>query len=100
MLSAAHSNEDNFALAKLAKLWGAQVFVAVRPLVPARADGKLRVADVNPNAGGVKAIVEALGLATKPAYELEAAGLRALVVLGDLLPNLGASATSKLKSST
>jgi len=97
VLSAAHSNEDNFALAKLAKAWGAQVFIAVRPLVPARADGKLRVADVNPNAGGVKAIVEALGLATKPAYELEGAGLRALVLLGDLLPNLGAAGTGKLK---
>ncbi len=97
VLSAAHSNEDNFALAKLAKAWGAQVFVAVRPLVPARADGKLRVADVNPNAGGVMAIALALGLQTKPAHELADASVKVVVMLGDLLPNLGAAATSKLK---
>src|SRR5688500_1977691 len=47
VLSAQHSNEDNFALATLAKQWGAkQVYLAGRPPVPARADGKLRVADV------------------------------------------------------
>ena len=100
VLSAAHSNEDNFALAKLAKAWGAQVFIAVRPLVPGRADGRLRVADVNPNAGGVMAIASALGLQAKPADEhgsIEAMNLKTLVMLGDLLPNLGAAATAKLK---
>ena len=43
-------NEDNFALATLAKAWGVgHVFIAGKPPVPARADGRLRVADVNPN---------------------------------------------------
>src|SRR5262249_15328259 len=43
VLSALHSNEDNFALAQLAKQWKTpHVFVAGKPPVPARADGKLR----------------------------------------------------------
>ena len=49
-----HSNEDNYALARLAKAWGATRVLRrarKRPPVPARADGKLRVADVNPNTG-------------------------------------------------
>jgi NADH-quinone oxidoreductase subunit G len=92
VLSALHSNEDNFALAKLAKDWGAwHVFVAGKPPVPARADGRLRVADVNPNNAGVQAIAEALGLAVAPSLELARnlpPTLRALVVLGDTLPGL------------
>jgi NADH dehydrogenase/NADH:ubiquinone oxidoreductase subunit G len=92
VLSALSSNEDNFALAKLAKLWGAgHVYIAGKPPVPARADGKLRVADVNPNSNGVKAIAEALGLTATPTYELDRgvpANLRALVVLGDVVPGL------------
>jgi NADH-quinone oxidoreductase subunit G len=92
VLSALHTNEDNFALASLAKQWGAgHVFVAGKPPVPARADGKLRVADVNPNMSGVKAIAEALGLSVTPAFELGQslpANLRALIVLGDVLPGI------------
>jgi NADH-quinone oxidoreductase subunit G len=88
VLSAQHSNEDNFALAKLAKSWNVtQVYFAARPPVPARADGKLRVADVNPNTTGVKAIAEALGLTIAPAYELDRSlppNLRAIVMLGDV----------------
>ena len=90
VLSATCSNEDNYALARLAKEWKAgHVFVAGKPPVPARADGKLRVADINPNSAGVKAIAEALGLTTTPAFELDRAlpaNLRGLVVLGDVLP--------------
>ncbi|NVB79423.1 MAG: molybdopterin-dependent oxidoreductase [Kofleriaceae bacterium] len=98
VLSALHSNEDNFALAKLAKEWkvGA-VYIAGKPPVPARADGRLRVADVNPNTTGVKAIAEALGLDAKPALDLGTnppATLRALVVLGDVLAGVD---TGKLK---
>ncbi|MGE5182761.1 MAG: 2Fe-2S iron-sulfur cluster-binding protein [Acidobacteriota bacterium] len=92
VLSSLHSNEDNFALAKLAKDWGAwHVFAAGKPPVPARADGKLRVADVNPNSAGVKAIAEGLGLQAAPSLELARnlpPTLRALVVLGDVLPGL------------
>jgi NADH-quinone oxidoreductase subunit G len=92
VLSALHTNEDNFALASLAKSWGAgHVYIAGKPPVPGRADGKLRVADVNPNTAGVKAIAEALGLTATPAFELGIAlppNLRALVVLGDELPGI------------
>ncbi len=97
VLSAVHNNEDNFALARLAIEWKVgHVFVAGRPPVPARADGRLKTADVNPNTAGVKAIAEALGLTTRPAYELEATlgSLRALIALGDVLPG---APTAKLK---
>lgn len=92
VLSALASNEDNFALARLAVEWKVpHVYVAAKPPVPARADGRLRVADVNPNANGVKAICEALGLATKPAYELDNAPAKVVVMLGDILPGVGAA---------
>jgi NADH-quinone oxidoreductase subunit G len=101
VLSAVHSNEDNFALAKLAKDWGAwHVFSAGKPPVPARTDGRLRVADVNPNAAGVKAICEALGLAAAPSLELAKAlppTLRALVVLGDVLPGIEAAKLGEIE---
>jgi len=92
VLSAQASNEDNFALAKLAKEWKlTSVYVAGKAPVPSRADGRLRVADVNPNTAGVKAIAEALGLTATPVNELEGAipaNLRALVVLGDVVPGI------------
>ncbi len=101
VLSALHSNEDNYALAKLAKSWQAgHVFVAGKPPVPARADGRLRVADVNPNTAGVKAIAEALGLAAAPTYELDKGlppTLRALIVLGDVLPGVDAGKLKELE---
>jgi NADH-quinone oxidoreductase subunit G len=101
VLSAIHSNEDNFALATLAKQWGLKsVYIAGKPPVPARADGKLRVADVNPNANGVKAIAEAMGLATTASLELATnvpANLRALVVLGDVLPGVDAGKLKELE---
>jgi NADH-quinone oxidoreductase subunit G len=101
VLSALHSNEDNFALASLAKAMGAgHVFIAGKPPVPARADGRLRVADVNPNTAGVKAICEALGLALEPTYQLDRGlpqSLRALVVLGDVAPGLDAAKLAELE---
>ncbi|HSN27089.1 MAG TPA: 2Fe-2S iron-sulfur cluster-binding protein [Kofleriaceae bacterium] len=101
VLSALHTNEDNFALASLAKAWGAgHVYIAGKPPVPARADGRLRVADVNPNMAGVKAIAEALGLTATPAFELGTtlpANLRGLVVLGDVLPGLDAGKLKELE---
>ncbi|MCA9675332.1 MAG: (2Fe-2S)-binding protein [Kofleriaceae bacterium] len=87
VLSAQASNEENFALAKLAAAWKVpNVFVASRAPVPDRADDILRDADVDPNRHGVAAIAPgALGMA-----ELEAAintgAIRALVVLGHDLP--------------
>lgn len=88
VLSALASNEDNFALASLAKAWGVtHVYVAGKPPVPARADGRLRVADINPNHAGVKAIAEALGLQLKPSFELDPA-IRGVLALGDVMPGV------------
>ncbi|HVK86829.1 MAG TPA: 2Fe-2S iron-sulfur cluster-binding protein [Kofleriaceae bacterium] len=88
VLSALASNEDNFALASLAKAWGVtHVYVAGKPPVPARADGRLRVADINPNHAGVKAIAEALGLQLKPSFELDPS-IRGVLALGDVLPGI------------
>jgi len=88
VLSAEYSNEDNFALAKLAKLWGvSNVYAAGKPDVAGRADGRLRVADVNPNRAGVAVIAEALGLAIKPVAQLSA-DVRCLVLLGTELPGV------------
>ena len=101
VLSALCSNEDNYALAKLAKAWGAgHVYIAGKPPVPARADGKLRVADVNPNTTGVKAICEAFGFTAIPTYELDRGlpeNLRALVMLGDVVPGLDANKLKELE---
>jgi len=88
VLSADASNEDNFALGKLAKAWGVtNVYIADRPDVPERADGRLRVADVNPNRRGVQLIAEALGLAARPTVDLSA-DVRCLVMLGAELPGV------------
>jgi NADH-quinone oxidoreductase subunit G len=101
VLSALHSNEDNFALATLAKQWGVKsVYLAGKPPVPARADGKLRVADINPNTNGIKAIADALGLSAVYATDLAAsvpAAMRALIVLGDVLPGLPESKLKELE---
>jgi NADH-quinone oxidoreductase subunit G len=96
VLSAESSNEDNFALAKLAKSWGlTSVYVAARPDVPARSDGRLRVADVNPNRRGVQLICEALGLTARPAAAL-ASEVRCVVMLGSELPGIAPARLSEL----
>jgi NADH-quinone oxidoreductase subunit G len=87
VLSAVHSN---FALATLAKAWGAgKFFLGARAAVPERADKRLRDADVNANTAGVNAIAKALGLALGSAADLDeavsAGAVHALVVLGDAL---------------
>jgi len=92
VLSEQHSNEDNFALAKLAVAWKvSHVFVGGKLPVAARADGRLRVADVNPNGAGVAAICAALGLSPARTSVLERESppqLRALVTLGAEVPGL------------
>jgi NADH-quinone oxidoreductase subunit G len=90
VLSATHSNEDNFALASLAKAWGAgHVFLGAHAPVAERADDKLRDADVNANRAGVVAIAKGLGLTLGTGAQLEdavrAGSVHALVVLGDAL---------------
>ena len=97
VFSSQHTNEDNFALAKLAQAWGVSHFyVAGKPPVPARADGRLRVADINPNTAGVKAIAEALGITVKPVYELDAS-IRGLLALGDVLPGVDPAKLKELE---
>ena len=100
VLSATHSNEDNFALAKLAQAWKARVFIAARPPRTDRADEILRDADMNPNSKGVAAIAEALKLTVEGLDTLETAlgtgALRALVVLGHALP-ISATAEGRLR---
>jgi len=99
VLSATASNEDNFALAKLAAAWKVAVYVAARPARPDRADDILRDADVNPNSAGVDAIVKGAGLTMGTLAELDnglaTGAVRALVVLGHDLP-LGEAATGRL----
>src|SRR5678816_1349946 len=58
VLSAGHSNEDNYLLARLARefLGIERVYVNAAAPRPERADKILRDADVNANSAGVKAI--------------------------------------------
>ena len=86
VLSATHSNEDNFALSRLAAALGCtNLFYAGRPPVPGRADGKLRVADVNPNTAGARAILDSLHGGAKELGALPP-DVRVVVMLGELLP--------------
>ena len=55
--------------------------------MPERADGRLRVADVNPNRKGVQLIAQALGLPAVPVVDLSA-DVRCLVMLGADLPGI------------
>jgi len=96
VFSAQASNEENFALAKLAAAWKVtNLFVAAAAPVPERADDILRDADVNANTAGVRAIVGEV----QPLAKLEAAintgAVRGLVVLGHDLP-LGEAAAARL----
>jgi NADH-quinone oxidoreductase subunit G len=90
VLSAIHSNEDNYALARLAQAWNAGVVaIAAKPPVPGRADDILRDADVNPNLAGAVMIAKALGIDALDATRLDAAlaggEIKVMVVLGDVL---------------
>jgi NADH-quinone oxidoreductase subunit G len=96
VLSAEYSNEDNFALGKLAKAWGiTTVYVAGKPAVPERADGRLRVADVNANTAGLKHITAGLGLTVKPVAQI-GPEVRMLLMLGTELPGLDAGRLREL----
>jgi NADH-quinone oxidoreductase subunit G len=86
VLSASASNEDNFAIAKLAKALGAErVWVSAKAPVPERADKILRSDDVNSNSRGATAIAKALFAEVRDMKSLagDAAGMAALLVLGD-----------------
>lgn len=85
VLSAGHTNEDNYLLGRLARefLGIGRVYVVGKPPVPGRADKVLRDADVNPNTAGVRAIAGA-GLRDAAALDadLKSGALRGLLVLG------------------
>jgi NADH-quinone oxidoreductase subunit G len=98
VLSAGHSNEDNYLLARLARqfLGVERVYVAGKPPRPERADEILRDADVNPNTAGVKALGgTAAGPATLEA-DLAAGALRGLLVLGSDAPAVDAAGLDAL----
>ena len=86
VLSAQASNEDNFALVRLAAAWKAQLYVAGRAPEPGRADDKLMDADVNPNTAGVMAL--APGAQPLAALEpgINTGATRVVVTLGHDLP--------------
>lgn len=92
VLSAQATNEDNFALARLAAAWKAPLYLTARPERGDRADGKLRVADVNPNRAGALAIAAAV-VPGAPLNDLAAletgvntGAIRAVLFLGHDLP--------------
>lgn len=89
VFSAWHSNEANYALAKLARdYWQLErAYIAAAADRPEREDGILRVADVNPNRRGVTAIIgDEVGDAAALERDLLAGALDALIVLGHQAP--------------
>ena len=85
VLSAGHTNEDNWVLLRLARefLGLEKVYVGARAAVPKREDKILRVADVNPNQTGVRALAgEGATSMNWLETDLKAGKLKALIVLG------------------
>ena len=88
VLSAQHTNEDNYVLAKLAReIWQLdRIYLGAKTPVNERADDILRDADINPNRAGVTAIAEASGFTLRDIDALQedllAGELSALLVLG------------------
>src|SRR5262245_39259384 len=102
VLSAQASNEDNFALARLAfdGLGLERAYVGGRPPRPERADKILRHADVNPNAAGALAVGRGqLKPMAELSADLERGALRALLILGEelSLTAAGAQAAARLE---
>ena len=89
VFSAQHSNEANYALAKLARdIWQLERFyLGGKAPVPERADKILRDADVNPNSAGLKALLNPApaGLSVLD-DDVRSGDLKALLVLGQDLP--------------
>ena len=92
VLSAQHTNEDNYVLFKLAReIWQLEnIYLGGKAPVPERADDVLRDADVNPNTAGAKAIAAASGHTLRDVAALESdlleGKLDTLLVLGHELP--------------
>jgi NADH-quinone oxidoreductase subunit G len=99
VLSAQTTNEDNYALAKLAQALGiGRVYLSGHHPRPERQDDILMSADVNPNTTGVRAIADALfpgtagGTASKAktasqlAADVMGGSIKALIAFGDRNP--------------
>jgi NADH-quinone oxidoreductase subunit G len=90
VFSPQHTNEDNHALARLARdIWRLERFyVGGKPPVPERADKILRDADVNANRRGIRAILggEHAAGASVLEEDLLEGEIKALLVLGHHLP--------------
>jgi NADH-quinone oxidoreductase subunit G len=86
VLSAQSTNEDNFALAKLASSLSVErIYLAGRAPRPEREDAILRHSDVNPNTNGARILSGTIGGGkgtTQLSMDLQDGALRALVVLG------------------
>ncbi len=92
-LNAQATNEDNYALVKLATSLGIDRFYLLgRPARPDREDGILMHSDMNPNTAGARAIVEALAPPnssggakgeTQLGTDIASGSIKALVALGD-----------------
>ena len=95
VLSGQASNEDNFALVKLAAAWKAQVYWTARPPRPERADDKLMVSDVNPNVAGVKLLAPNAQPLAALEPGINTGAVRVVVALGHDLP-LSSTATGRL----
>lgn len=89
VLSAEHSNEDNFALLALARdyLGTGHLFVTGRP--PGEGDDILRHRDKNPNMAGVTALCTSTPLLSMPVLlkSLEEGRITHVVALGSAIPD-------------
>jgi NADH-quinone oxidoreductase subunit G len=98
VFSAQATNEDNYALARLAfdQLGIERAYLGARPAQPERADAILRHADVNPNTAGARACGRGvLRGQDELSLHLEQRAVRALVVMGEDL-TLSPAALAKL----
>jgi len=95
LLSAQHSNEDNFALVSLAKALGIKAM-----FLTGKADGEgddiLRHVDKNPNTAGVKLVAaKAVGSFDDLVKGIEAGTVKHVVALGSAVPVEDADSTLK-----
>jgi NADH-quinone oxidoreductase subunit G len=86
LLSAQHSQEDNFAVLELGKRLGAtRFFVSGR--APGEGDDVLRHVDKNPNTAGVQQLCPEAGSVEQLANELQTGAFSDLLILGGELPD-------------
>jgi len=96
VLSAEHSNEDNFALLTLAKAMGfSGVYQSGRPA--GQGDDILRHPDKNPNTAGIAALGKASGLKTFVEFveAIRAGKAQTVIALGSATPTGGGAAALK-----